>query len=146
MGDLKYLYFSCLSSNFTFAIAPFMWFVILFEARLKRRQIIKSILFILMYGYFVISAICLLTLPPESVFPLVELTLFLSCLAPILWIILLTWNIGDFFWIIRKKVKSEKAQKRKTDFIVITALQIVLLSTIVPGWCQFMKQLFWAFA
>ena len=146
MDELKYLYFSSASGIFAFGIVPLLWIGSLFVARINRPQIIKGVLFLLMYGYFVISAICLLTLPPESVFPLVELTLFLSCLAPILWIILLTWNIGDFFWIIRKKVKSEKAQKRKTDFIVITALQIVLLSTIVPGWCQFMKRLFWAFA
>ena len=136
---LKYLYFSCASSTFTFAVAPFLWLGSLFVARIKRPQIIQTVLFLLMYGYFFIHAvICLL----KSDVIILKLFLGLSAFtAPILWIILFAWSIGEFVWGIRKKLKSEKAQKLKEDFIARTVLQIVLLAIIMFGWWEFVKQL-----
>ena len=137
--NLKYLYFSDASSTFTFAVAPFLWLGSLFVARINRPQIIQTVLFLLMYGYFFIHAvICLL----KSDVIILKLFLGLSLFtAPILWIILFAWSIGDFVWGIRKKVKSEKAQKLKEDFIARTVLQIVLLAIIMFGWWEFVKQL-----
>ena len=43
---LEYLYFSDASSAFTFAVAPFLWLGSLFVARIKRPQIIKTVLFL----------------------------------------------------------------------------------------------------
>ena len=136
---LKYLYFSDASSAFTFAVAPFLWLGSLFVARIKRPQIIQTVLFLLMYGYFFIHAvICLL----KSDVIILKLFFGLSLFtAPILWIILFAWSIGDFVWGIRKKVKSEKAQNLKEDFIARTVLQIVLLAIIMFGWWGFVKQL-----
>ena len=136
---LKYLYFSDASSAFTFAVAPFLWLGSLFVARIKRPQIIQTVLFLLMYGYFFIHAvICLL----KSDVIILKLFLGLSAFtAPILWIILFAWSIGEFVWGIRKKLKSEKAQKLKEDFIARTVLQIVLLAIIMFGWWGFVKQL-----
>ena len=137
--NLKYLYFSDASRFFTFAIAPFLWLGSLFVARIKRQQIIKTVLFLLMYGYFFIHAVnCLLksdAIILEVIFGLLLFT------APILWIILFAWSIGELAWIIRKKVKSEKAQNLKIDFSARTVLQIVLLAIIVFGWWEFVKQL-----
>ena len=137
--NLKYLYFSDASSTFTFAVAPFLWLGSLFVARIKRPQIIQTVLFLLMYGYFFIHAvICLL----KSDVIILKLFFGLSLFtAPILWIILFAWSIGDFVWGIRKKVKSEKAQNLKEDFIARTVLQIVLLAIIMFGWWGFVKQL-----
>ena len=64
MDALKYLYFSCASGIFTFGIVPLLWIGSLFVARINRLQIIKSVLFLLMYGHFIfyllilIAAIC----------------------------------------------------------------------------------------
>lgn len=142
--EFKYLYFSDASSAFTFAIAPFLWLVSLFAARIKRPQIIKTVLFLLMYGYFFIhTVICLL----KSDVIIMKLFFGLSLFtAPILWSILLVWSIGEFVWVIRKKVKSEKAQKLKEDFIARSVSQIVLLAIIVSGWWEFVKQLLRGFA
>ena len=141
---LKYLYFSDASRFFAFAVAPFLWLGILFVARIKRPQIIKTVLFLLMYGYFFIHAVnCLL----KSEAIILKLFFLLSAFtAPILWIILFAWSIGELVWIIRKKVKSEKAQTLKEDFAIRAVLQIVLLSTIVFGWLEFVKQLLKSFA
>ena len=136
---LKYLYFSCASSTFTFAVAPFLWLGSLFVARIKRPQIIKTVLFLLMYGYFFIHAVNCFLKKSEAI--ILEVIWGLSAFtAPILWIILFAWSIGEFVWGIRKKVKSEKAQKLKEDFIARTVLQIVLLAIIVFGWWEFLKQ------
>ena len=136
---LKHLYFSDASSFFTFAVAPFLWLGSLFVARIRRPQIIKTVLFLLMFGYFFIHAVnCLLKSDVIILKVIFGLLLFT---APILWIILFTWSIGELAWIIRKKVKSEKAQNLKIDFIARTVLQIVLLAIIVFGWWEFVKRL-----
>ena len=60
--NLKYLYFSDASSTFTFAVAPFLWLGSLFVARINRLQIIKGVLFLLMYGHFIFYSIISLTI------------------------------------------------------------------------------------
>ena len=57
MDCLKYLYFFSASGIFTFAVAPFLWLGSLFVARINRLQIIKSVLFLLMYGHFIFYSI-----------------------------------------------------------------------------------------
>ena len=149
MDELKYLYFSCVSGSFTFAIAPLLWIGSLFVARINRPQIIKSLLFFLMYGHFIFySIIPLIIIDVEKsaantllvlLEPIYTLLLFL---APVLWLVLFFWNTGGLFLLIRRKFKSEKAQKLKEDFAAGTVLQILLLLLIVFGWWEFVKQLF----
>ena len=62
MDGLKYLYFSCASGIFTFGIVPLLWIGSLFVARINRPQIIKSVLFLLMYGHFIFYSIISLTI------------------------------------------------------------------------------------
>ena len=38
MEDLKFLFFSCASSVFTFGIAPFLWLGLLFVARIEEHN------------------------------------------------------------------------------------------------------------
>ena len=142
MDDLKYLYFSSASGIFTFGIVPFLWIGSLFVARINRLQIIKSVLFLLMYGHFILYSIISLTKSNEEkwVRLLEPIYLFLLFLTPVLWLVLFFWSIGGLVQIIRRKLKSEKAQKLKEDFIARTVLQIVLLAIIVFGWWEFLKQ------
>ena len=130
------------AGSITFAVAPFLWIGILFVARIKQPQIIKTVLFMLMYGHLAFFEIGSLIIPPEKKFTiaLFEMILsFLSLAAPVLLIILFAWCIGEFVWIIHRKVKSEKAQNLKADFIARTVLQIVLLAIIMFGWWEFVK-------
>ena len=150
--NLKYLYFSDASSTFTFAVAPFLWLGSLFVARINRLQIIKSVLFLLMYGHFIFySIISLLIIDAEKSAGNTLLVLlepiygFFLFLAPVLWLVLFFWSIGELIWMIRRKFKSEKAQKLKEDFAARTGLQILLLLLIVFGWWGFMKQFFLGF-
>ena len=142
--NLKYLYFSDASSTFTFAVAPFLWLASLFVARINRLQIIKSVLFLLMYGHFILYSIISLTKSNEEkwVRLLEPIYLFLLFLTPVLWLVLFFWSIGGLVQIIRRKFKSEKAKKLKKDFAARTGLQILLLLLIVFGWWESMKQLF----
>ena len=152
MDCLKYLYFFSASGIFTFAVAPFLWLGSLFVARINRLQIIKSVLFLLMYGHFIFySIISLLIIDAEKSAENTLLVLlepiygFLLFLAPVLWLVLFFWSIGELIWMIRRKFKSEKAQKLKEDFAVRTGLQILLLLLIVFGWWGFMEQFFLGF-
>ena len=149
MDELKYLYFSCASGSFTFAIAPLLWIGSLFVARINRLQIIKSVLFLLMYGHFIFySIISLIIIDAEkseanTLLVLLEpIYTFLLFLAPVLWLVLFFWNTGGLFLLIRRKLKSEKARKQREDFAAGTVLQILLLLLIVFGWREFVKQLF----
>ena len=144
---LKYLYFSDASSTFTFAVAPFLWLGSLFVARINRLQIIKSVLFLLMYEHFILYSIISLTKSNEEkwVRLLEPIYLFLLFLTPVLWLVLFFWSIGGLVQIIRRKFKSEKAKKLKEDFAARTGLQILLLLLIVFGWWESMKQLFHGF-
>ena len=144
MDCLKYLYFFSASGIFTFAVAPFLWLGSLFVARINRLQIIKSVLFLLMYGHFILYSIISLTKSNEEkwVRLLEPIYLFLLFLTPVLWLVLFFWSIGKLIWMIRRKFKSEKAQKLREDFAARTGLQILLLLLIVFGWWEFVKQLF----
>ena len=144
MDGLKYLYFFSASGIFTFAVAPFLWLGSLFVARINRLQIIKSVLFLLMYGHFIFySIISLLIIDAEKSAGNILLVLlepiygFLLFLAPVLWLVLFFWSTGGLVLLIRRKFKSEKAQKLKEDFAARTGLQILLLLLIVFGWLEF---------
>ena len=152
MDGLKYLYFFSASGIFTFAVAPFLWLGSLFVARINRLQIIKSVLFLLMYGHFIFySIISLLIIDAEKSAGNTLLVLlepiygFFLFLAPVLWLVLFFWSIGELIWMIRRKFKSEKARKLREDFAARTGLQILLLLLIVFGWWGFMKQFFLGF-
>ena len=152
MDGLKYLYFSSASGIFTFGIVPLLWIGSLFVARINRLQIIKSVLFLLMYGHFIFYSIISLTIidaeksAENTLLVLLEpIYGFLLFLAPVLWLVLFFWSIGELIWMIRRKFKSEKAQKLKEDFAAGTVLQILLLLLIVFGWWGFMKQFFLGF-
>ena len=153
MDCLKYLYFFSASGIFTFAVAPFLWLGSLFVARINRLQIIKSVLFLLMYGHFIFYSIISLTIidaeksAENTLLVLLErICGFLLFLAPVLWLVLFFWSIGELIWMIRRKFKSEKARKLKEDFAARTGLQILLLLLIVFGWWESMKQLFHGFS
>ena len=152
MDELKYLYFSCASGIFAFGIVPLLWIGSLFVARINRQQIIKSALFFLIYGHFILYSIISLTIidaeksAGNTLLVLLEpIYTFLLFLAPVLWLVLFFWSIGELIWMIRRKFKSEKARKLKEDFAARTGLQILLLLLIVFGWWEFMKQLFHGF-
>ena len=152
MDALKDTYFFCVGSIFTFGIVPFLWIGSLFVARINRLQIIKSVLFLLMYGHFILSSIISLTIidaeKSAGNFLLVLLEpiyVFLLFLAPVLWLVLFFWSIGELIWMIRRKLKSEKARKLREDFAARTGLQILLLLLIVFGWWGSMKQFFLGF-
>ena len=152
MDGLKYLYFSSASGIFTFGIVPLLWIGSLFVARINRLQIIKSVLFLLMYGHFIFYSIISLTIidaeksAGNTLLVLLEpIYGFLLFLAPVLWLVLFFWSIGELIWMIRRKLKSEKARKLKEDFAARTGLQILLLLLIVFGWWGFMKQFFLGF-
>ena len=147
MDDLKYLYFSSVGSIFTFGIVPFLWIGSLFVARINRLQIIKSVLFLLMYGHFILYSIISLTKSNEEkwVRLLEPIYVFLLFLAPVLWLVLFFWSIEGLVLLIRRKLKSEKARKLREDFAARTGLQILLLLLIVFGWWGFMKQFFLGF-
>ena len=152
MDALKYLYFSCVSGSFTFAIAPLLWIGSLFVARINRPQIIKSMLFFLMYGHFIFYSIISLTIidaeksAGNTLLVLLEpIYVFLLFLAPVLWLVLFFWSIEGLVLLIRRKLKSEKARKLREDFAARTGLQILLLLLIVFGWWESMKQLFHGF-
>ena len=148
MDELKFLFFSSVGSIFTFGIVPLLWIGSLFVARSNRPQIIKSVLFLLMYGHFIFYSIISLTIIDAE--KSAENTLlvllgpiygFLLFLAPVLWLVLFFWSIGELIWMIRRKFKSEKAQKLKEDFAAGTVLQILLLLLIVFGWWEFVIRL-----
>jgi hypothetical protein len=152
MDDLKYLYFSSADGIFAFGIVPLLWIGSLFVARINRLQIIKSVLFLLMYGHFILYSIISLTIidaeksAENTLLVLLErICGFLLFLAPVLWLVLFFWSIEGLVLLIRRKLKSEKAQKLKEDFAARTGLQILLLLLIVFGWWESMKQLFHGF-
>ena len=152
MDGLKYLYFFSASGIFVFGIVPLLWIGSLFVARINRLQIIKSVLFLLMYGHFIFYSLISLTIidaeksAENTLLVLLEpIYGFLLFLAPVLWLVLFFWSIGELIWMIRRKFKSEKAQKLKEDFAVRTGLQILLLLLIVFGWWGFMEQFFLGF-
>ena len=149
MDGLKYLYFSSTSGSFTFGIVPLLWIGSLFVARINRLQIIKSVLFLLMYGHFIFYSIISLTIidaeksAENTLLVLLErICGFLLFLAPVLWLVLFFWSIEGLVLLIRRKLKSEKARKLREDFAVRTGLQILLLLLIVFGWWGSMKQFF----
>jgi hypothetical protein len=144
MDNLKYLYFSSASGIFAFGIVPLLWLGSLFVARINRPQIIKGVLFLLMYGHFILFSIISLTIiDAEKSAGNILLVLLeqiygvLLFLAPVLWLVLFFWSIGGLVQIIRRKFKSEKAKKLKEDFAARTGLQILLLLLIVFGWLEF---------
>ena len=148
MDELKYLYFSSASGIFAFGIAPLWWIGSLFVARINRLQIIKSVLFLLMYGHFIFySIISLIIIDAEksaenTLLVLLEpIYTFLLFLAPVLWLVLFFWNTGGLVLLIRRKLKSEKARKLREDFAARTGLQILLLLLIVFGWLEFVIRL-----
>ena len=152
MDGLKYLYFFSASGIFTFGIVPLLWIGSLFVARINRLQIIKSVLFLLMYGHFIFYSIISLTIidaekSAENNLPVLleRICCFLLFLAPVLWLVLFFWSIEGLVLLIRRKLKSEKARKLREDFAVRTGLQILLLLLIVFGWWGFMKQFFLGF-
>ena len=152
MDNLKYLYFSSASGIFAFGIVPFLWIGSLFVARINRLQIIKSVLFLLMYGHFIFYSIISLTIidaeksAENTLLALLERIYgFLLFLAPVLWLVLFFWSIEGLVLLIRRKLKSEKARKLREDFAVRTGLQILLLLLIVFGWWGFMRQFFLGF-
>ena len=152
MDDLKYLYFSSASGIFAFGIVPLLWIGSLFVARINRPQIIKGVLFLLMYGHFIFYSIIFLTIidaeksAGNTLLVLLEPIIgFLLFLAPVLWLVLFFWSIEGLVLLIRRKLKSEKARKLREDFAVRTGLQILLLLLIVFGWWGFMKQFFLGF-
>ena len=148
MDNLKYLYFFSASGIFAFGIAPILWIGSLFVARINRLQIIKSVLFLLMYGHFIFYSIIFLTIidteksAGNTLLVLLEPIIgFLLFLAPVLWLVLFFWSTGGLVLLIRRKFKSEKAQKLKEDFAARTGLQILLLLLIVFGWLEFVIRL-----
>ena len=152
MDNLKYLYFSSASGIFAFGIVPLLWIGSLFVARINRPQIIKGVLFLLMYGHFIFYSIISLTIidaeksAENTLLVLLErICGFLLFLAPVLWLVLFFWSIEGLVLLIRRKLKSEKARKLREDFVVRTGLQILLLLLIVFGWWGFMKQFFLGF-
>ena len=152
MDNLKYLYFFSASGIFAFGIVPLLWIGSLFVARINRPQIIKGVLFLLMYGHFILySIISLIIIDAEksaenTLLVLLErICCFLLFLAPVLWLVLFFWSIEGLVLLIRRKLKSEKARKLREDFAARTGLQILLLLLIVFGWWEFMKQFFLGF-
>ena len=152
MDNLKYLYFFSASGIFAFGIVPLLWIGSLFVARINRPQIIKGVLFLLMYGHFILySIISLIIIDAEksaenTLLVLLErICCFLLFLAPVLWLVLFFWSIEGLVLLIRRKLKSEKARKLREDFAARTGLQILLLLLIVFGWWESMKQLFHGF-
>ena len=152
MDNLKYLYFFSASGIFAFGIVPLLWIGSLFVARINRPQIIKGVLFLLMYGHFIFYSIISLTIidaekSAENNLPVLleRICCFLLFLAPVLWLVLFFWSIEGLVLLIRRKLKSEKARKLREDFAVRTGLQILLLLLIVFGWWGFMKQFFLGF-
>ena len=152
MDDLKYLFFSSASGSFTFGIVPLLWIGSLFVARINRLQIIKSVLFLLMYGHFIFYSIISLTIidteksAENTLLVLLEpIYGFLLFLAPVLWLVLFFWSIEGLVLLIRRKLKSEKARKLREDLAARTGLQILLLLLIVFGWWESMKQFFLGF-
>ena len=152
MDELKYLYFSSASGIFAFGIVPLLWIGSLFVARINRLQIIKSVLFLLMYGHFIFYSIISLTIidaeksAGNTLLVLLERIFgFVLFLAPVLWLVLFFWSIGGLVLLIRRKLKSEKARKLREDLAARTGLQILLLLLIVFGWWGFMKQFFLGF-
>ena len=148
MDNLKYLYFFSASGIFAFGIVPLLWIGSLFVARINRPQIIKSVLFLLMYGHFILYSIISLTKSNEEkwVRLLEPIYLFLLFLTPVLWLVLFFWSIEGLVLLIRRKLKSEKARKLREDLAARTGLQILLLLLIVFGWWESMKQFFLGFA
>ena len=149
MDNLKYLYFFSASGIFAFGIVPLLWIGSLFVARINRPQIIKGVLFLLMYGHFILYSIISLTIidaeksAENTLLVLLErICCFLLFLAPVLWLVLFFWSIEGLVLLIRRKLKSEKARKLREDFAARTGLQILLLLLIVFGWWGFMKQFF----
>ena len=149
MDNLKYLYFFSASGIFAFGIVPLLWIGSLFVARINRPQIIKGVLFLLMYGHFIFYSIISLTMidaeksAENTLLVLLErICCFLLFLAPVLWLVLFFWSIEGLVLLIRRKLKSEKARKLREDFAARTGLQILLLLLIVFGWWGFMKQFF----
>ena len=152
MDNLKYLYFSSASGIFAFGIVPLLWIGSMFVARINRLQIIKSVLFLLMYGHFIFYSIISLTIidaeksAGNTLLVLLEpIYVFLLFLAPVLWLVLFFWSIEGLVLLIRRRLKSEKARTLREDFAVRTGLQILLLLLIVFGWWGFMKQFFLGF-
>ena len=152
MDGLKYLYFSSASGIFAFGIVPLLWIGSLFVARINRPQIIKGVLFLLMYGHFIFYSIISPTMidaeksAENTLLVLLERIYgFLLFLAPVLWLVLFFWSIEGLVLLIRRKLKSEKARKLREDFAARTGLQILLLLLIVFGWWESMKQLFHGF-
>ena len=152
MDNLKYLYFFSASGIFAFGIVPLLWIGSLFVARINRPQIIKGVLFLLMYGHFIFYSIISLTIidaeksAGNTLLVLLErICGFLLFLAPVLWLVLFFWSIESLVLLIRRKLKSEKARKLREDFAARTGLQILLLLLIVFGWWESMKQLFLGF-
>ena len=152
MDDLKYLYFSSASGIFAFGIVPLLWIGSLFVARINRPQIIKGVLFLLMYGHFIFYSIISPTMidaeksAENTLLVLLERIYgFLLFLAPVLWLVLFFWSIEGLVLLIRRKLKSEKARKLREDFAARTGLQILLLLLIVFGWWESMKQFFHGF-
>ena len=152
MDNLKYLYFFSASGIFAFGIVPLLWIGSLFVARINRPQIIKGVLFLLMYGHFIFYSIISMTIidaeksAENTLLVLLErICGFLLFLAPVLWLVLFFWSIEGLVLLIRRKLKSEKARKLREDFAVRTGLQILLLLLIVFGWWGFMKQFFLGF-
>ena len=148
MDGLKYLYFFSAGGIFAFGIVPLLWIGSLFVARINRLQIIKSVLFLLMYGHFIFYSIISLTIidaeksAENTLLVLLEpIYGYFLFLAPVLWLVLFFWSIGELIWMIRRKFKSEKAQKLKEDFAARTGLQILLLLLIVFGWLEFVIRL-----
>ena len=152
MDELKYLYFSSASEIFAFGVVPLLWIGSLFVARINRPQIIKGVLFLLMYGHFIFYSIISPTMidaeksAENTLLVLLERIYgFLLFLAPVLWLVLFFWSIEGLVLLIRRKLKSEKARKLREDFAARTGLQILLLLLIVFGWWGFMKQFFLGF-
>ena len=148
MDNLKYLYFFSASGIFAFGIVPLLWIGSLFVARINRPQIIKGVLFLLMYGHFILYSIISLTIidaeksAENTLLVLLErICCFLLFLAPVLWLLLFFWSIEGLVLLIRRKLKSEKARKLREDFAVRTGLQILLLLLIVFGWWEFVIRL-----
>ena len=152
MDNLKYLYFFSASGIFAFGIVPLLWIGSLFVARINRPQIIKGVLFLLMYGHFIFYSIISLTIidaeksAENTLLGLLERIFgFLLFLAPVLWLVLFFWSIEGLVLLIRRRLKSEKARTLREDFAVRTGLQILLLLLIVFGWWGFMKEFFLGF-
>ena len=134
MDLLRQTYFSSGGDIFIFGMAPVLWFCLLFVAKINRLQIIKSLLFILMYGHFLGYTVYCLTRKfwiynIKSCF-IEPIYLFLLQISFLLWVIIFIWNIIEFIILICKKTRFEKTRELRTDFICRTFLQILLLSGI----------------